>query len=161
VEINEARMLARGLMSEHGVSHLGFRLSASKRVRGSCLFIGNEATDITLSRVWAVRLPERLVRDTVLHEIAHAIAGYDAGHGELWIRVAKFIGAQPTSTDGASEVHALHATMFKYMVLCPNHNCPKDVVDYIDRITKPYKDGKIVCKKCLSSVKIIPNTSHV
>ena len=35
------------------------------------------------------------IRDTVLHEIAHAIAGREAGHGPLWKVTARRIGATP------------------------------------------------------------------
>ena len=35
------------------------------------------------------------VRDTILHEIAHALAGYDAGHGPLWVERCIELGCQP------------------------------------------------------------------
>ena len=33
--------------------------------------------------------------DTILHEIAHAIAGVEAGHGPAWKAVAQRLGATP------------------------------------------------------------------
>ena len=35
------------------------------------------------------------IRDTVLHEIAHVIAGREAGHRPLWKVTAQRIGATP------------------------------------------------------------------
>ena len=35
------------------------------------------------------------IQDTVLHEIAHALAAPEAGHGPLWKTVARRIGAAP------------------------------------------------------------------
>ena len=37
----------------------------------------------------------REVRDTILHEIAHALAGAKARHGPAWKAIAKRLGATP------------------------------------------------------------------
>ena len=36
-----------------------------------------------------------VMRNTVLHEVSHALAGYKAGHGYVWQRKAIEIGAKP------------------------------------------------------------------
>lgn len=45
---------------------------------------------------------EEMIKDTVLHEIAHALDkeynGYSSGHGRNWKRIAKRIGATPKAT---------------------------------------------------------------
>ena len=33
------------------------------------------------------------VKETILHELCHAIASYDAGHGEEWQGIAKKVGS--------------------------------------------------------------------
>ena len=50
---------------------------------------------IWISRTHALEGSEEQIRDTVLHEIAHAIAGHEAGHGPLWKATARRIGATP------------------------------------------------------------------
>lgn len=52
---------------------------------------------ITLSRHFVRLNGEIEVRETLLHEIAHAIAGEvgDRGHGEIWKHYARVIGAKP------------------------------------------------------------------
>jgi predicted SprT family Zn-dependent metalloprotease len=35
---------------------------------------------------------EKEVSNTILHEIAHVVAGYEAGHGPTWKKIAKKIG---------------------------------------------------------------------
>lgn len=42
-------------------------------------------------------IPENIaqVADTILHEIAHIIAGFDAGHGPAWRHTAVMVGAKP------------------------------------------------------------------
>lgn len=47
---------------------------------------------ITLSVTYCLTAPKEEVLDTVLHEIAHALAGYKAGHGKTWRGVAEIIG---------------------------------------------------------------------
>lgn len=47
---------------------------------------------ITLSRYLAARWDDDEVHQTLLHEVAHAMAGPAAGHGSAWKRVAREIG---------------------------------------------------------------------
>ena len=42
--------------------------------------------------------------DTLVHEVAHAIAGKDAGHGPKWIEIAKQLGASTARYEVAHEV---------------------------------------------------------
>jgi predicted SprT family Zn-dependent metalloprotease len=43
-----------------------------------------------------VLLPEDEIRDVILHEIAHALAGHKAGHGPVWKAAARKVGAKPS-----------------------------------------------------------------
>jgi hypothetical protein len=43
--------------------------------------------------------PEWIVRDTILHEIAHVQAGPDAAHGPQWQACAVSLGAMPHATN--------------------------------------------------------------
>ena len=59
---------------------------------GTC----NEATKtIYLSVRWTRELTEEDVTDTILHEIAHAIAGCYNGHNHIWKQACISIGAIP------------------------------------------------------------------
>lgn len=51
-------------------------------------------------------------RDTFLHELAHAIAGNNAGHGPAWKSVARSLGCdgQRCAADGVSEELGLRET---------------------------------------------------
>ena len=44
------------------------------------------------------------MRETILHEIAHAIAGQRAGHGAAWKEVCKRVGCEPTACDRTGAV---------------------------------------------------------
>ena len=52
---------------------------------------------IVLSRAHAMEGTPDDVEDTVLHEIAHALAGPEAGHGPAWKAIARRLGARPAS----------------------------------------------------------------
>ena len=83
---------ARALMDAHGLEGWTFRFSAAERRLGACL---GRAKIIELSRRHAVRGAPGEVRDTILHEIAHALAGAKARHGPAWKAIAARIGATP------------------------------------------------------------------
>ena len=112
----EAEIIARNLMAEHGVTDLGycFRWSYSRTNYGYTDY-GRKV--ISLSRPLTEHDNEANVIDTVLHEIAHALAGRGAGHGPKWKQIAKRIGAKPARLSQDSTAYNLIA---KYKGVCPN-----------------------------------------
>lgn len=104
-EWNERRLvdvanLARDLMDRHGLGDWSFRFSAAESRLGECR---ERERLIRISRRHAVKDQPREVRDTILHEIAHALAGAKARHGPGWKAVAKRIGATPKARANESE----------------------------------------------------------
>ena len=102
---NERRLLeiaeqARALMDQHGLEEWTFRFIAAQRKLGECR---EREKVILLSRRHAVSGASGEVKDTILHEIAHAIAGAKARHGPAWKLVAKRIGATPKARAEESE----------------------------------------------------------
>ena len=83
---------ARALMDVHGLEEWTLRFSAAQRRLGACL---EQPEIIEIARRHAARGDPRQVTDTILHEIAHAIAGANAGHGPVWKAVARRVGATP------------------------------------------------------------------
>jgi len=69
----------------------------AKKRAGACKF---DLKQIVISRQHIKLNPEVIVRDTLLHEFAHAIAYElytESGHGEHWKKVAVKVGASPQS----------------------------------------------------------------
>src|SRR5688572_29391529 len=96
---SEAENLARSLMAQHGLSHLPFKFDRAKNTLGSCGFSmkGNDKanatpTHISLSAHWIQVLTRDEATEIIKHEIAHAKAGYTAGHGLAWKREARALG---------------------------------------------------------------------
>ena len=84
--------MARRLMDEHGLTGWTLAFGEAKRSLGHCDY---QHHVIRISRTHALEGSEEQIRDTVLHEIAHAITGRAAGHGPLWKATARRIGTTP------------------------------------------------------------------
>ncbi len=91
---------ARGLMDLHGLAEWSFDYIAAEKKLGVCR---HRQRQIQLSRKHALEDSEEQVIDTVLHEIAHALAGPDAGHGPRWKAIARRLGATPKARAPESE----------------------------------------------------------
>lgn len=91
MELRAAERLARELMSQHGLAGWSFAWDRARRRFGTCSV---ERRRITLSAYLTHLNDEAHVRDTILHEIAHALAPGD-GHGARWKAACRRIGATP------------------------------------------------------------------
>ena len=89
MEMSDARRLAGALMAEHGLASWRLEFDRAKRRAGICRY---DRATIGLSAPLTRLHSESEVRDTVLHEIAHALAGPGAGHGPRWQAIARRIG---------------------------------------------------------------------
>jgi predicted SprT family Zn-dependent metalloprotease len=88
--LTETRKLAELLMKRHKLPpKWSFRFDRSKVRFGRCSYAKQE---ISLSSHLVKLNGEAEVRDTLLHEIAHALAPRGAGHGLVWRTVALSIG---------------------------------------------------------------------
>lgn len=92
-----ARTLADQLLREHGLLDLGWSFAWSNGLNqlGHCCW---RSRTIRLSRHFVALNGPELVRATVLHEIAHALAGPGTGHGPAWQRIARSLGVPPRAS---------------------------------------------------------------
>jgi predicted SprT family Zn-dependent metalloprotease len=89
MDLASAVELAERLVAEHGLTGWQVRLDHARRRAGVCHF---GPRTIGLSAPITRITDEDAVRDTILHEIAHALAGPRHGHDAHWRRVARQIG---------------------------------------------------------------------
>ena len=87
-----ARAIARQLMNQHGLTDWTFRFDHARRRFGSCQ---PRRRWITLSAPLTLLNNEEEVRDTILHEIAHALVGPGHGHDAVWKAKCVEVGARP------------------------------------------------------------------
>lgn len=83
------------IMREHGLSTWKLKIGTAKRLAGTC-YSGRR--QITLSHTLLSQWPVEEIRDTILHEIAHALTPNGVGHGKEWKAKCVEIGANPTRT---------------------------------------------------------------
>ena len=138
-----ARALALTLMRQHGLDSGGwtFRFDHARRRFGSCR---NQRRLITLSRPLTFLNDEAQVRDTILHEIAHALTPGD-GHGELWKRKCLEIGAEPKRCYGDAEVISPPRRIAPWEIGCTRCGWWADR----HRLTR----RKLICKSCRTPVE--------
>lgn len=79
-------------MNQHGLGHWIFEFDRAKRRAGSCK---QRKHTITLSSYYVPNNSEEDIKDTILHEIAHALAGPRQGHNHVWKSICITIGAKP------------------------------------------------------------------
>jgi predicted SprT family Zn-dependent metalloprotease len=89
VELKQAYDLARSLLSEYGLGDWSVEFDRAKRRAGVCR---HGTRVIGLSAPLTRLHPEAEVRDTILHEIAHALAGPQHQHDDVWRSIALSIG---------------------------------------------------------------------
>jgi predicted SprT family Zn-dependent metalloprotease len=88
----EAVTLANRLLNEHGFNYIPITLTRGKRTLGIARFKGKKPAMLGLSKYLIQLNSVEIVKNTILHEIAHFIAGIDAKHNHTWKTVAKRIG---------------------------------------------------------------------
>ena len=99
MEIQSALALGRRLLREHGLEHWTITTDRAKTRAGVCRFA---ARTISLSSALTRLHDEAEVRDTILHEIAHALVGPAHGHDDVWRSKAMSIGCSGERTVSTS-----------------------------------------------------------
>lgn len=93
-DLTKVRVWAEALIRHHldpkfGVGTWHFEFDRAKRRAGLCNFTDRR---ISVSRYLAATFDDDENHQTLLHEIAHALAGPTAGHGPEWQRIARDLG---------------------------------------------------------------------
>lgn len=100
MKLEDARSLAEALMRKHKVPPSWTFDFDRARVRfGKCDY---RRKRISLSSHLVQLNSEAEVRDTILHEIAHALAPAGAGHGPVWRELALAIGCNGSRCYGTT-----------------------------------------------------------
>lgn len=110
------RRFALEQMDAFGLLEAGwtFRYDGARRRFGVCRF---SSKVISLSRPLVELNSEAECRDTVLHEIAHALAGPAAGHGPHWRAMCVRTGADPRRCYDGDQVQEPEP---RYQAVCPS-----------------------------------------
>lgn len=113
--LTEVRELAVSLMAQHGIPGWEFRWDNAKTRAGQC---DQKNKVISLSAPLMSLWTRDQAKETILHEIAHALTNPKApAHGREWQLTCMRIGADPTRTWGHN---GEQPTPAKYKGTCPN-----------------------------------------
>lgn len=134
MNLAKAQTIATGLLKEHGLYAQGWRFDFDTAVRrfGCCKYSQKR---ITLSQKLTSLNDEARVTNTILHEIAHALAGHKAGHGPAWKAKAVMIGCDGERLYNSAVVATPER---RYKGTCPN----------CSRVITRHRRDKIACGQC-------------
>ena len=101
--------IAEALIQEHGLDGWSFQFDSAQKRAGACVVTTKV---ISLSRFYCIQAGDAQIRDTILHEIAHALAGPKHNHDATWKRIARSIGCT------ADRCHTVDFAPAKYIASC-------------------------------------------
>lgn len=116
MDTNAAERLARQLIAQHLTPSWSFRWDNAQRRFGVCRFLSSTGGQIGLSRPLVGLNDEPKVRNTILHEIAHAKAGPRHGHDSVWRHEAILLGIAPERCYGED----VDRPQLRYVGTCPS-----------------------------------------
>lgn len=111
VKLETVRDMAIELMVTHGLEDWKFEFDRASQRAGLCR---RSDKTISLSEPLMTLWTLDQCRDTILHEIAHALT--KGHHGTEWKRMCLMIGADPTRTWGKNGEQSIEA---RYTGVCP------------------------------------------
>jgi predicted SprT family Zn-dependent metalloprotease len=91
--------LASDLFAAHGLAGWTFGFNRRKQAMGMCFY---DRRAIELSVHFVARNSADEIRDTLLHEIAHALVGPGHGHDAVWQAKCLEVGARPVRCGDAA-----------------------------------------------------------
>jgi predicted SprT family Zn-dependent metalloprotease len=87
---------ARDELDRHGFRNVAVSINPRfKRLLGRARWVRRQPALLELAEWHVERSEWDEVRETILHEVAHFIAGSRAGHGPSWQAAARQVGAAP------------------------------------------------------------------
>ncbi|MDN3310413.1 SprT-like domain-containing protein [Microbacterium oryzae] len=88
-DLQQVTQWAEALIAQHLDEEWTFAYDHAKRRAGQCDYSRKR---ISMSRYLTARYDDETNRQTLLHEVAHALAGRRAAHGATWLRTARELG---------------------------------------------------------------------
>ncbi|MFJ6651297.1 SprT-like domain-containing protein [Microbacterium sp. NPDC091313] len=112
-DLQRVRAWAEALIGLHLDGSWSFGFDNAKRRAGLCDYTRKR---ISVSRYLAARYDDDTNHQTLLHEVAHALAGPAAGHGAAWKRQARELGY----VGGTTHAGETATELAPWVGVCPN-----------------------------------------
>lgn len=148
IDVDTVYAMARSLMDAHGLKDWKLRLNTRTSSAGLCYF---DTKTIALSTVYIKHRDATIdiLKNIVLHEIAHALVGKAHGHDAVWRAKALEIGC-----DGkrCTVLKNERTPKNKYLISCECHKA------FRDRLCGKMKNvhGQ-KCRRCHTTISVTEN----
>ena len=153
MQLDKAYRLARSEMDKYELKDWKFEFDRAKSRFGLCSFTNKT---ISLSTSLTELNSEDEVKQTILHEIAHALIDKAHGHNMVWRRKAIEIGHSGERCYSRKNVttppYVFTATCSECNDITYRRRCPKNVA--CGKCCRKYNDGKFLAKYKLTYTKI-------
>jgi predicted SprT family Zn-dependent metalloprotease len=148
MNLTDARKLAEELMDKHIPRSDRFMWSFEYMDRtrgiGLCSFRASNRNTISLNEDFTLLAPENEVKDVILHEIAHVLAGRTRGHDRVWQLYCLQIGGNGQRLHKSEATTQMLDAKSKYVAICPT--CKEN--HYASRLGSAMKNGYMHCRPC-------------
>ena len=134
VRLDRIARKAERLIAKHGLEGWSFQYQDASRQSGVC---DHYTRVIGLSRLYCLKAPAHSLRNTILHEIAHALVGPTHNHDRAWKETARAIGCT------GDRCHTVDFAPPKWIESCPR-------CDW--RARRNIRTRRL-CRKCNTRVK--------
>lgn len=143
----DALDFANEVLAEHGLTEKGWKvkLDQAKRRLGVCKY---RTKTIGLSEPYLRANNEAVALDTILHEVAHALAGPAARHGWEWKQWAVKLGARPKACAAAT---GLVQPKGRYQLVCTGCQTETQRHQLTAALRRNVKHGFLRCRRCRST----------
>lgn len=135
MDLKAAHRLAVTLMEQHGLQSWSFGWDRAVSRMGQC---DGRKRRISLSVQPTELRPEAEVRNTILHEIAHALVGTEHHHDFVWQVKARSIGC----TGERCSTTTVRVER-PWIAECPNHG----------QLGRSHRRRKLVCRRCKCAIR--------
>lgn len=115
MNVDDAQRLAENILSQSSLTEKGwiFGFDRAKKRFGLCDYSRKK---ISLSRYLVELNTKEIVRDTIVHEVAHALCGHRSGHGKIWKQCVTDLGGVP---ERCYSTQTVKTPKLKYTITCP------------------------------------------
>jgi predicted SprT family Zn-dependent metalloprotease len=161
-KLNAAATLTRNLLAENGIQGVTVKFNTNKGRLGVCKYRNRVPTVIEFSRTIAAHLPLVDILNTARHEVAHAIAGYEAGHGYEWLLACHQVGLMNpertfAKTSEGTSFREIKKQIAAYMFVCEKHSqgCTFEMPFHRMTEKRQRELDRGSCPKCRSKIKLL------
>ena len=134
LELEAIKRLAEKLMAKHNLIGWGFEFDNGSKRAGCCDY---RKKVISLSYEYARYALNKEIKNTILHEIAHALVGSKHNHDAVWKAKAIEIGCS------GERCHNVEFTPPRYIMKCENNCWTK---------TAERRRQNIICSSCKGKI---------